>query len=68
LKERVVYITAEPESKQYDDVSHNTLENMRAYLESQGFEYIKHPNTFDPTFLNSQYAYLKNDIYIRQYG
>jgi FkbM family methyltransferase len=68
LKERVVYITAEPESKQYDDVSHNTLENMQAYLESQGFEYIKHPNTFDPTFLNSQYAHLKDDIYIRQYG
>jgi FkbM family methyltransferase len=68
LKERVVYITAEPESKQYADVYHNTLENMREYLESQGFEYIKHPNTMDPTFLNTKFAHLKDNIYIRQYG
>jgi len=68
LKDRVVYITAEPESKQYSNVSHNTMENMRDYLESQGFQYIRHPNTLDPTFLNTKYAHLKDDIYICQYG
>lgn len=68
LKERVIFITAEPECKQYVDVYHNTVENMQKYLESQGFINIKHPNTIDPTFINSKYVHLKDKIYICQYG
>lgn len=65
LQERVVYITAEAESQQYVNVSHNTYENMKEYLESRGFISIEHPNTKDPTFINSKFLHLKN-IYIFQ--
>jgi hypothetical protein len=66
LKERVVFITAEPESAQYNGCSHNTAENMNDYLRSQGFVRIVHPNTSDPTFLNIKYSHLYDKIYIRQ--
>lgn len=68
LKERVVYITAEPESIQYNNCQHNTTENMNNYLQSQGFIYINHPNTSDPTFINEKFIHLKDSIYIFQNG
>lgn len=68
LKDRVVYITAEPEYTQYDNTSHNNIHNMKNYLESQGFIYINHPNTNDPTFINKNFLHLKDSIYIRQCG
>jgi len=66
LKDRVVFITAEPESSQYNGCQHNTTENMIEYLKSQNFEKINHPNTVDPTFLNNKFKHLYDKIYIRQ--
>jgi len=66
LRERVVYITAEPESSQYNNCQHNTAENMNNYLQSQGFIHINHPNTADPTFINKNFIHLKDSIYIFQ--
>ena len=66
LKERVVYITAEPEDSCYIGCSHNNVNNMMDYLEKQDFIYIKHPNTIDPTFINKKYIHLANDIFIVQ--
>lgn len=66
LKDRVVYITAEPEYLQYENTEHNNESNIKNYLISQGFIQINHPNTRDPTFINSKYIHLKDDIYISQ--
>jgi FkbM family methyltransferase len=66
LKEKVVYITAEPESKHYEGCDHNTSENMEKYLITQDFIKINHPNTSDPTFINKNYYHLKDEIYIYQ--
>jgi FkbM family methyltransferase len=66
LKNKVVFITAEPESKQYDGCQHNTTENMVEYLKTQNFEKINHPYTDDPTFLNNKFKYLYDKIYICQ--
>jgi len=66
LKDKVVFITAEPESLQYDGCQHNTAENMTEYLKTQNFEKINHPNTSDPTFLNNKFKDLANKIYIKQ--
>jgi FkbM family methyltransferase len=68
LKERVVYITAEPECVQYENCENNNINNMKHFLESQGFIEIRHPNTSDPTFINKKYMHLKDDIYIYQQG
>ena len=68
LKERVVYITAEPEHRQYDGANNNTTYNMRVYLESQGFIQVYDRDTVDPTFLNKKYERVKDDIYIFQNG
>ena len=68
LKDRVVFITAEAETKSYFGCSHNTTENMIQYLKEQGFEKINHPNTCDPTFLNNKYKHLYDKIYISQIG
>lgn len=68
LKERVVYITAEPETMQYHHCSHNTEYNMTQYLESQHFERIHHPNTHDPTYINKKFMELKDSIFIYQKG
>jgi FkbM family methyltransferase len=68
LKNRVVYITAEPEYLQYNNSEHNNLDNINKYLESQDFLLINHPNTKDPTFINKNFLYLKDKIYIAQIG
>jgi hypothetical protein len=66
LKERVVYVIAEPETDQYENCSHNNMRAMLDYLEPLGFFLINHPNTNDPTFLNSRFNHLKNEIFICQ--
>jgi len=66
LSEHVVFITAEPEYTQYENTAHNTVNNIKNYLETQGFILIKHENTNDPTFINSKYKDLYSDIYIYQ--
>ncbi len=68
LKERIVYITAEPECRQYINCEHNNVNNIAKYLESQGFIQVYDKNTDDPTFINTKYLHLKDDIYIYQRG
>jgi hypothetical protein len=68
LKNRVVYITAEPEHLQYNNSEHNNFDNIQKYMESQDFLLINHPNTNDPTFINKNFLYLKDKIYIAQIG
>ena len=64
--DRVVYITAEPESKQYEGCSNNTVQNMEKYLYSKNFIKVKHPNIIDPTFLNKKYLDISEKIFIKQ--
>ena len=66
LKERVVYITAEPENTSYENCSHNNTDEITNYLLSQNFQKINHPNTQDPTYINNKYIHLKEDIFIYQ--
>ena len=68
LKERVVYITAEPEIYQYSGCGHNNEYNMTGYMNSIGFERIYHPNTHDPTYINKNFLHLKDSIFIYQKG
>lgn len=66
LAERVVYVTAEPESAAYAGCGGNTREAIEAYMQSQGFEAIDHPNTSDPTFVNRRFKGEAAGIYIYQ--
>jgi len=68
LKDRVVYITAEPEFMAYENCQNNNAYEMAKYLASQGFIGVSHPNTKDPTFLNMKFYDLKDDIFIYQKG
>lgn len=68
LKDRVVYITAEPEFMSYENCQNNNAYEMAKYLASQGFIGVSHPNTKDPTFLNMKFYDLKDDIFIYQKG
>lgn len=66
LSQKVVYITAEAEIGFYEDCSHNSTENIEEYLLSCNFVRIHHPNTVDPTFINTKFMHLKDSIYIYQ--
>jgi len=66
LKEKVVFITAEPETIHYNNCINNTADNIKNYLSYQGFIEINHPNTSDPTFLNEKFKHLYDKIYIKQ--
>ncbi len=68
LRERVIWVTAEPEWAPYENCGHNTSANIRIYMESQGFEFVHHPNTSDPTFVNTAYKDTANHIFIYQKG
>jgi FkbM family methyltransferase len=68
LGERVVYVTAEPETYQYAGCQHNNEYNMIEYMRTQGFERVHHPNTHDPTFINTRFLHLKDEIFIYQKG
>ena len=65
--ERVVYVTAEPEESAYLNVQ-NSLAQIQEYMTSMGFEKISHPNTVDPTFVNSKFLSEAQSIYICQIG
>ena len=67
LKERVVYVTLEPENTQYENINQNTIENISDYILSNNFIYINHPNTIDPTYLNKKFIYLKDTVYLCQW-
>lgn len=66
LSERVVFVTAEPENNSYVNCSDNSYQNIKSYMESQGFLEIKHHNTHDPTFVNSKFIHLAKEIFIAQ--
>jgi FkbM family methyltransferase len=66
LRDKVVYVTAEPDGYQYFDANECNEQNIVQYMNSQGFTQIKHPNTIDPTFINNKFLYLRNDIFIAQ--
>ena len=68
LRERVVFVTAEPEDRQYWGCQTNTQENMTDYLEKNGFFLIESPNTQDPTYLNKNFLSIAKDIFIYQRG
>ena len=61
---RIVYITAEPESNDYKDSEDNTEINMEIFMLENGFVKINHPNVNDPTFINQKFFHLKDEIFI----
>lgn len=65
IKEHVVYVTLEAEDGQYLGTKNN-FSLMKSYMESIGFQCVKHYNTKDPTFINTKFIHLKDDIWIFQ--
>ncbi len=68
LAERLVFVTAEACSGQYRNSEENTHENIISFMKEQGFIEIQHPNTGDPTFVNTKYIDIAKDIFIYQKG
>ena len=66
LRERVVYVTAEPDGYQYHGANECNVQNIQTYMESQNFVRVQHPYTRDPTFLNKKYEHIKRNIFICQ--
>lgn len=66
LKNRIVYVTAEPDGHCYEGADNNNINSIVEYMKNIGFDYISHPNTKDPTFINKKYWDLKDKIYIKQ--
>jgi FkbM family methyltransferase len=66
IKDRVVYITAEPDGHVYKDASGNNINNIAKYMKEIGFIHVNHHNTKDPTFLNKKFIHLKDSVYILQ--
>jgi FkbM family methyltransferase len=68
LKEKVVYITAEPDGFYYNGAEECNELNIDNYMESQNFIKIKHKHTVDPTYINQKFLHLKDLIWIHQCG
>jgi FkbM family methyltransferase len=66
LQERVVFVTAEADGYQYYGAEECSTNNITNYMLSQNFIKINHPNTQDPTFVNSKFIELAKKIYINQ--
>ena len=66
LKERVVFVTAEPDGYQYNGAAECNSDNITKYMLSQNFIKINHKNTIDPTFLNNKFTDIAKNIYISQ--
>ena len=66
LREKVVFVTAEPDGNQYIGANECNATNITNYMTSQNFIRINHPKTFDPTFINKKFLDLSNSIYIEQ--
>ena len=66
ISEKVVFVTLEPENNQYKRSEYNSYKNIKNYMNSIGFNEINHPNTTDPTFLNSKFIEESKNIYINQ--
>ncbi len=66
IQNHVVYITVEAENNQYKNPNENSEEAIQIYMTSIGFIHVQHPNTADPTYLNTKYLDLADAIYICQ--
>lgn len=64
---RVVYVTVEENTHQYEGSEKNTLQVVAEYLRTKGFMHVHHPDTQDYTFLNGLFQD-KAGIYIWQKG
>lgn len=65
IKKKVVYITLEADGYQYEN-SESLIDRIDTYMQSIGFIKIDHPNTQDPTYFNSRFESVKDNIYIYQ--
>ena len=68
IQDKVVFVTMEAESTDYDNSENNNLGHMAAYMDSIGFIHVKHPLTDDPTFLNKKFLHLASSVFIYQKG
>jgi FkbM family methyltransferase len=68
LKEKVVYVTAEPDGHYYNGCEDCTETNIDEYMISQNFVKVTHINTKDPTYLNKKFEHLKDIVWIHQCG
>tara|TARA_B110000285_G_scaffold151746_1_gene169415 strand:- start:3948 stop:4646 length:699 start_codon:yes stop_codon:yes gene_type:complete len=66
LREKVVFVTAEPDGNQYFGANECNTVNISNYMASQNFVRIKHPRTIDPTFINNKFLDVGKNIYIEQ--
>ena len=66
LMEKIVYVTLEEDSINYENVNDNNEQNITEYMLSNNFIKIDHPNTVDPTYLNKKFINLKDTIYLWQ--
>lgn len=66
LKEKVVYVTAEPDGYQYIGAGECNTNNITNYMISQNFIKVNHPNTIDPTYINKKFLNMKKKIFIKQ--
>ena len=57
MKERVVYITLEPEVV-YSSGQNNSISSIINYMNSIGFSKVRVGNVKDPTFLNDKFKHL----------
>lgn len=67
LSQYVVYITVESDGFQYEGADHDNEHSVYSFLTNQGFIRVRHPNTTDPTYINSKYTHLSN-LFIYQRG
>ena len=66
LRERVVFVTAEPDGYHYIGADDCNESNISEYMLSQNFIKINHPNTNDPTYVNKKFMDVAKSIYIEQ--
>lgn len=66
LRERVVYVTCEADGFQYYGADSNNDNEIIKYMKSNGFHYIKHKHTNDPTFINKKFMKHKNVLIFQE--
>jgi len=67
--DRIIFITAESTvGNLYVDVKDNDVSKLDEYMRDHGFFRIMHPNTGDPTFVNSRLRDIAASVYIFQQG
>jgi len=66
LSERVVYVTAEAENRQYHGTD-NSDQSMEAFMKANGFSRVYDQETSDPTFLNDRFKDTAKQLGIQCY-